>query len=376
MTWFLKQHHCESCDVTWTHEWNCLCDDRCPSCNTSIEYSEIINEYASPMEPFNRAMIDRENAGKFVVIYTHGPDEMAQKHFAGPFQSRSSAFGSFRSAFPPSTSEAVCRDERLAEILGPIDMFDPKNIQPDETKKSLIEHHGFSVVRRQEFPEDFADCAHPSISFVAMTKRIENYYGDWIIWDPNGDDNGYLTVGDDVNALMDIVIDLEVRAAADRATSVKTKSQPAQTTPPEISSRFTSLPNHNPSKLPDDKLYSHLEMEAALCVWEHINETTLEDCKDVDCKWTKLRQDVGSVEMRHASVEIGKWCLQIYDLCVDADRTIFDSMSYDWEVIPLIFSHLQYGGFPTIKPSNFPDVNETALAVIEAARAQKAAPCQ
>jgi hypothetical protein len=36
MTWFNKFYHCP-CGTKWEDEWDCLCDDRCPSCGTSCE---------------------------------------------------------------------------------------------------------------------------------------------------------------------------------------------------------------------------------------------------------------------------------------------------------------------------------------------------
>lgn len=30
------------CGTEWTDEWDCMCDDRCPSCNTSCSPSDSI----------------------------------------------------------------------------------------------------------------------------------------------------------------------------------------------------------------------------------------------------------------------------------------------------------------------------------------------
>lgn len=39
---FINYYFCPVCDYTWVDEWSCMCDDRCPVCNTpcSPEFSE------------------------------------------------------------------------------------------------------------------------------------------------------------------------------------------------------------------------------------------------------------------------------------------------------------------------------------------------
>lgn len=34
-TGYINYYRCE-CGEEWTDEWSCACDDRCPTCNTSI----------------------------------------------------------------------------------------------------------------------------------------------------------------------------------------------------------------------------------------------------------------------------------------------------------------------------------------------------
>ena len=36
MPWFRKHHTCP-CGTDWWDEWDCLCNDRCPNCNTEVE---------------------------------------------------------------------------------------------------------------------------------------------------------------------------------------------------------------------------------------------------------------------------------------------------------------------------------------------------
>jgi hypothetical protein len=36
MPWFRKHHSCP-CGTDWWEEWDCLCNDRCPTCDAEIE---------------------------------------------------------------------------------------------------------------------------------------------------------------------------------------------------------------------------------------------------------------------------------------------------------------------------------------------------
>lgn len=85
--------------------------------------------------------------------------------------------------------------------------------------------------------------------------------------------------------------------------------------------------------------YSPFEMEAALCVWEHFNDITV--CTDKpDPDWMAYREGVGSAELRHESIAIGRWALQVYDLLPQWYR---ESGAYDWEIIPAIVDTLTPG---------------------------------
>lgn len=33
---YLNYYRCDECDVEWTDEWSCMCDDECPSCGADI----------------------------------------------------------------------------------------------------------------------------------------------------------------------------------------------------------------------------------------------------------------------------------------------------------------------------------------------------
>jgi hypothetical protein len=115
------------------------------------------------------------------------------------------------------------------------------------------------------------------------------------------------------------------------------------------------------------KQYTHLEMEAALCVWECLIDWTInEDDTLIRKDWSDLREAVGSVEMRHQSIVLGKWCLEIYDILTKHDKDFFDSMAYDWEVIPKMLGYAcDAEGKPVIYEEGLPSPHRVAQMVAQ-----------
>lgn len=112
--------------------------------------------------------------------------------------------------------------------------------------------------------------------------------------------------------------------------------------------------------------FTYLEVEAALCVWECINEWTICEKKTRRQDWVELREAVGSVELRHSSMELGVWCLEVYDLCTKNDPNFFEGEAYDWEVIPLILDHCRGAERePLINAIFFPSPEAVAPKVME-----------
>lgn len=35
--WFRNYYYCRDDDTQWDDEWDCMCNDRCPTCNKEIE---------------------------------------------------------------------------------------------------------------------------------------------------------------------------------------------------------------------------------------------------------------------------------------------------------------------------------------------------
>ena len=35
--WYINHYYCETCNIHWDDEWDCMCNDRCPKCNKEIQ---------------------------------------------------------------------------------------------------------------------------------------------------------------------------------------------------------------------------------------------------------------------------------------------------------------------------------------------------
>lgn len=108
------------------------------------------------------------------------------------------------------------------------------------------------------------------------------------------------------------------------------------------------------------------EIEAALCIWECLNDWTLSD-DDTRKDWKALRESIGTIEIRYQSPFLARWLLKVYDLCTADDPLLFDGVAYDWEVIPLILDYARDStGAPVIFTEGLPDPAETAELVKQA----------
>lgn len=64
MAWFLNSYHHDECEVSWTDEWSCCCDDRCPVCNAEM----------TPLESEDLSVvIERHENGKDWVVLVSAP---------------------------------------------------------------------------------------------------------------------------------------------------------------------------------------------------------------------------------------------------------------------------------------------------------------
>lgn len=44
--WYLNHYYCEDCDLDWTDEWDCQCDNECPNCGA--DYTPVRSEEIAP----------------------------------------------------------------------------------------------------------------------------------------------------------------------------------------------------------------------------------------------------------------------------------------------------------------------------------------
>ncbi|MBU0801367.1 MAG: hypothetical protein KKA05_10270 [Alphaproteobacteria bacterium] len=87
-----------------------------------------------------------------------------------------------------------------------------------------------------------------------------------------------------------------------------------------------------------------LRTEAALCIWEWMQENRdgpSPASRAIEARWQRL----GTVEMRHAAIQLAPWVLAVWDALDDDTR---DSLApYDWEGVPRILAHVDWEGWQT-----------------------------
>lgn len=87
--------------------------------------------------------------------------------------------------------------------------------------------------------------------------------------------------------------------------------------------------------------FTRLEMEAAMCLWEAFCELAYDsepkgELRDIA---HALRENYGTVTMRHACLLAAPAALALYDRMTEDDKDRFFGWAYDWEVIPSILHH-------------------------------------
>jgi hypothetical protein len=73
MAWYFNHYECSRCCTTWSDEWSCACNDRCPTCNAEIEPFDY-DDLTYIVEP--RAQ------GKFVVMFSPDTAESSPNYEA------------------------------------------------------------------------------------------------------------------------------------------------------------------------------------------------------------------------------------------------------------------------------------------------------
>ncbi len=88
--------------------------------------------------------------------------------------------------------------------------------------------------------------------------------------------------------------------------------------------------------------WSHLAMEAALCVWEDLLERYDRfptQNPGIVAQWKKN----GTVHMRSLCPAIGSWIAEAFELF---ERDSLDGSAYDWEIVPAFVNLIDWEAQP------------------------------
>lgn len=113
--------------------------------------------------------------------------------------------------------------------------------------------------------------------------------------------------------------------------------------------------------------FTYLEMEAALCIWEWIDEVTLKDSPQFDTQWSELREDIGAMGIRPNVIQhVSKWLLKVYDLMNLQNPELIDDRTYDYQIIPTIMEFCKdHEGKPTVEADKLPDPDMVVVYALE-----------
>ena len=106
-------------------------------------------------------------------------------------------------------------------------------------------------------------------------------------------------------------------------------------------------------------VYSFLEAEAMLCLWEHWAECRINQDREEAEGFAGFFNRRGTVEMRLTYCPIvAHWALSVYEHLKPL-RDDLDGYAYDWDIIPAIASHVDF----TRGKLHLPGAKATANAV-------------
>jgi hypothetical protein len=93
--------------------------------------------------------------------------------------------------------------------------------------------------------------------------------------------------------------------------------------------------------------YSHLQVEAALCIWESLMRDYDATPFGAETEFATYWREHGTVHMRHLSIALADYCLAVYDALPGDVR---DGCPYDWEIIPAILATIDWNIGPDLLP--------------------------
>lgn len=98
-------------------------------------------------------------------------------------------------------------------------------------------------------------------------------------------------------------------------------------------------------------VYSFLQFEASLCLWEHWAECRVKHDREEGEGFAGFFNRHGTVQMRLMYCPVvAAWALQVYDYLKPV-RDDLDGFAYDWDIIPEIASHVDWSGRKPRLPS-------------------------
>lgn len=110
--------------------------------------------------------------------------------------------------------------------------------------------------------------------------------------------------------------------------------------------------------------YTHLQMEAALCIWESLDARSQDEGEYPAV--AAFRQTHGTAEFRHMAVLLVPYCLNIYHAM---PKRLVEGLAYDWDVIPAILDSVDWRNMPTLPEiAHGADFTRKALAELQRAR--------
>lgn len=97
--WFENLYLCSECGTVWLDEWSCMCDDRCPSCDVSIQPVSS-RDLSQPLCEADYLGVMKLLAPQFHLTRDQITDRDASDYAMALLEGGESRFDSFRNYSP------------------------------------------------------------------------------------------------------------------------------------------------------------------------------------------------------------------------------------------------------------------------------------